>query len=37
VIASHAEWVQNLQDVAWSAGEAERSVRSRLETAFAGV
>jgi glutamate dehydrogenase (NAD(P)+) len=37
VIASHAEWVQNLRGVSWSAGEVEHYVRSRLETAFAEV
>jgi glutamate dehydrogenase (NAD(P)+) len=37
VIASHAEWVQNLQGTVWTASDVERSVHSRLETAFADV
>lgn len=37
VIASHAEWVQNLQGLAWKTDEVERYVRTVLVDAFADV
>ena len=37
VIASHAEWVQNLQSASWSVERVDCYVESRIEDAFAAV
>lgn len=37
VIASHAEWAQNLQGTTWTTQDVERSVTTRLIDAFAAV
>lgn len=37
VIASHAEWVQNLQSRSWSVEQVDAYVESRIEAAFVAV
>jgi glutamate dehydrogenase (NAD(P)+) len=37
VVASHAEWVQNLQGFAWEAADVDQYVQSRIARAFADV
>lgn len=37
VIASHAEWVQNLQSSSWSVEQVDEYVESRIEAAFTAV
>ena len=37
VIASHAEWVQNLQSSSWSVERVDEYVESRIEAAFTAV
>lgn len=37
VVVSHAEWVQNLQGMAWSEDQVDEYLQRRMTTAFAGL